>query len=174
MAAGEMCLPRRRCLCRAGQSSWHFTYVLLQASLTQLSHEVDLGPEQERRAKGFCMMPSPNLLTIPREIRDQIYSFFHEARLLGPFYHWEPLSHIHLRVYNAPFIDVLLTHSRLREEYLESDSFRNRTCELIVEDHFNAAEYDDFDEETWKSTMLCRARNLTVVYTNRNLDREHL
>lgn len=62
----------------------------------------------------------PHLLKIPREIRDQIYSYLHTSIRL----HHTSLPHHHvlhrepsLLLTNVPSLSVLLTHSRLHEEY---------------------------------------------------------
>ena len=62
----------------------------------------------------------PHLLMIPREIRDQIYSYLHTSIRL----HHTSLPHHHvlhrepsLLLTNVPSLSVLLAYSRLREEY---------------------------------------------------------
>ena len=75
----------------------------------------------------------PHLLMIPREIRDQIYSYLHTSIRL----HDTSLPHRHglhrepsLLLTNVPSLSVLLTHSRLREEYTEV--FRSNDITLRI------------------------------------------
>jgi hypothetical protein len=67
---------------------------------------------------------APHLLPIPREIRDEIYEYFsHEVVIERG---WELTSHNGIfkreRFANAPVVSVLLSHSRLHDEYIQSDS----------------------------------------------------
>lgn len=66
---------------------------------------------------------APPLLTIPREIRDQIYGYLY-CKLELRHAPLQDLEAVRLTVTNAPIISVLLTHSRLRDEYSESRWFR--------------------------------------------------
>ena len=70
----------------------------------------------------------PHLLTIPREIRNEIYSYLHQRitfqdRLYRKLTDGRNLDAVFC-FENAPLINVLLTHSRLYDEYKESDCFR--------------------------------------------------
>jgi hypothetical protein len=70
----------------------------------------------------------PHLLTIPREIRNEIYSYLHQRitfqdHILMKLADGRSLDAT-LCFENAPLISVLLTHSRLYDEYKESDCFR--------------------------------------------------
>jgi hypothetical protein len=65
-------------------------------------------------------MAAPHLLTLPRELRDQIYSYLSSdepgwrlTKLFSP----EP---VRFRFHNAPNLNVLHTHPRLRNEYFEA------------------------------------------------------
>ena len=65
-----------------------------------------------------------HLLTLPREIRNMIYDFL---------FRWIDLRTINeiggvatvVAITNAPCVEVLLTSSRLHDEYIESECFRN-------------------------------------------------
>jgi hypothetical protein len=66
-------------------------------------------------------MAAPHLLTIPHELRDQIYSYltydepgWRVTRLFSP----EPVQ---FRFHNAPHLNVLHTHPRLRTEFFETE-----------------------------------------------------
>ncbi|KAF9691658.1 hypothetical protein EKO04_010243 [Ascochyta lentis] len=65
-----------------------------------------------------------HLLSLPREIRDQIYSYLHQPRQLR----WELNKHdvhcVAMRVPKAPVAAVLRTCTRLHEEYRESRLLR--------------------------------------------------
>jgi hypothetical protein len=73
---------------------------------------------------------APHLLTIPREIRDEIYGYLsHEVIIVCG---WELSKHRMgkykykcVRFENAPIVALLLTHSRLHDEYLQSAPFKN-------------------------------------------------
>ncbi|KAJ8112735.1 hypothetical protein OPT61_g4966 [Boeremia exigua] len=67
----------------------------------------------------MAISPAPHLLTLPREIRDEIYGYLHQR--LEP----KSMQVFQVTVSNAPLLPVLLTHSRLHEEYLQADCFRN-------------------------------------------------
>jgi hypothetical protein len=66
-------------------------------------------------------MATPHLLTLPRELRDQIYSYLSDDdpgwRLTGLF---SPKP-VQFRFHNAPNLSVLHTHPRLRTEFFEAD-----------------------------------------------------
>ncbi|CAO2651412.1 Nn.00g039820.m01.CDS01 [Neocucurbitaria sp. VM-36] len=82
---------------------------------------------------------APHLLTIPREIRDIIYS--HLARPLSMhwtysdsrIYMWMPRT-VRFRVEHAPRLSVLLTHTRLYEEYLDFAFHKNLSATIHVGD----------------------------------------
>jgi hypothetical protein len=70
-----------------------------------------------------------NLLTLPREIRDRIYTYL--TRDLTVQWHrgiddWKSTleTTFDIEIKDAPLLNVLLTHSRLRDEYLESTVFK--------------------------------------------------
>jgi hypothetical protein len=63
----------------------------------------------------------PTLLLLPRELRNLIYSYLHVEEEPG----WcetglFPPTRLLYRVHNAPFLNVLHSHPRLRKEYLEA------------------------------------------------------
>ena len=66
----------------------------------------------------------PHLMTLPREVRDNIYSYLrHKVMLRVPTEHRTQA----LQVKNAPIVAVLLTHSQLYHEYKDADCFKNLT-----------------------------------------------
>jgi hypothetical protein len=74
---------------------------------------------------------TPHLLSLPREIRDEIYSYLHhELELESPLYTAGVNEYIvtKIRILNAPFLGVLLAHSRLRDEYQKADCFLHLTA----------------------------------------------
>jgi hypothetical protein len=79
----------------------------------------------------------PHLLTIPREIRDNIYKYLHrELRICTALLesdHDPPI----VSIMNAPYLSVLLVHSRLYEEYKECASFRSSTAEIRIKPYSN-------------------------------------
>lgn len=74
---------------------------------------------------------APNLLTLQREIRDQIYGYLQrEVNVYGD----EPDTMLWYKVVlkNAPLVAVLLTHSRLYEEYIQADCFKNLSADADI------------------------------------------
>lgn len=67
------------------------------------------------------------LLTLPRELRNEIYRYlYHEKRCSG-YFPGSPSGHssftVDLLIENAPLSSVLLVNNQIRCEYLESDCF---------------------------------------------------
>jgi hypothetical protein len=72
---------------------------------------------------------APHLLTLPREIRDSIYSHLRHEVVLRCQYE-------SLQLQNAPIVAVLLTHSQLYHEYKETDYYKNLSCKLCWQKDF--------------------------------------
>jgi hypothetical protein len=68
-------------------------------------------------------MSQPHILTIPREIRDLIYSYLHHPVSVGWKVDRPEVCCAMIEVQKAPFPNVLLTCSRFKEEYLESSVY---------------------------------------------------
>lgn len=66
----------------------------------------------------------PRLLTLPREIRNIIYDFLSREIDLRTINELGGVATV-VHITNAPCVEVLLTHSRLHDEYLEAECFRN-------------------------------------------------
>lgn len=65
----------------------------------------------------------PHLLTLPREVRNLIYeNLTRTLELRGIKKIGDSLTMVFLT--NAPYVNLLLTHSRLHDEYKESDAFQ--------------------------------------------------
>ncbi|KAF1847624.1 uncharacterized protein K460DRAFT_402959 [Cucurbitaria berberidis CBS 394.84] len=80
----------------------------------------------------------PRLLTIPRELRDKIYAYLHQSFTISwGWTHTHPPAHFsvtfNLEIENAPQPSVLLTHTRLHDEYLEALSHRNLSAAVYVQ-----------------------------------------
>jgi hypothetical protein len=80
----------------------------------------------------------PNLLDLPREVRDHIYTYStHDLRLkwIQEAGGWaSKLSPVvNVQVNDAPIVSVLLTHSRLKEEYMQSTIYRQLSMTLRLE-----------------------------------------
>jgi hypothetical protein len=108
----------------------------------------------------------PHLLTIPREIRNEIYSYLHQRikfqdEILMQYAEGSTRD-AHLCLENAPLINVLLTHSRLYDEYKESDCFRIPSAVLNVfyNDHIR-----DFLSYSMRNvlTTLARMQHITLL-----------
>jgi hypothetical protein len=68
-----------------------------------------------------------NLLTIPREIRNIIYSCLHHPVQVCSY---QSLRTANLKLHNAPLVGVLQTHPQIYEEYQTADCFKNLSCVL--------------------------------------------
>jgi hypothetical protein len=70
----------------------------------------------------------PHLLTLPREIRNHIYSYLHKEvdvhNECNP-YPGPSILDVRVRLENAPYTSVLLINSQIYHEYREADCFRN-------------------------------------------------
>jgi hypothetical protein len=72
----------------------------------------------------MAMKEVPHLLTLPREVRDNIYSYLHHE-VSRNYRNWR------LQLKNAPIVAVLLTHSRLYYEYQDADCYKDLDCVLL-------------------------------------------
>jgi hypothetical protein len=71
----------------------------------------------------MAMEDVPHLLTLPREVRDNIYSYLHHE--VSRHY-----QNRRLQLKNAPIVAVLLTHSQLYHEYQDADCYKDLHCVL--------------------------------------------
>jgi hypothetical protein len=86
---------------------------------------------------------TPSLLGLPRELRDEIYSYLHHETYVQ--WQWTPLEMTDLKflgkqrleLHNAPQLSVLLAHSQLRDEYMESACFKNLSTSIRLRAHSN-------------------------------------
>jgi hypothetical protein len=115
-----------------------------------------------------------SLLRIPRELRDQIYSYLHYETSL------DPLQYLLLRGYddtssliltNAPIVNLLLMHPQIKAEYMESDCFKSLSATTNME----------VDTRTYTATIItppveiskvqeCRDRHRAALGHIRRLD----
>lgn len=80
---------------------------------------------------------SPHFLTLPREIRNQIYSYLHRTLELRGIERIGP-SQVFVRLENVPYPSIYCVHSRLHDEYHESGPIKSLSA-LI----FNRPRGDD-------------------------------
>lgn len=74
----------------------------------------------------------PHLLMIPREIRDQIYTYIHrELRFDINLFDAGMRSTINAILTNAPYVSLLVVHSRFYCEYREAHLFKDLHLHLI-------------------------------------------
>jgi hypothetical protein len=131
---------------------------------------------------------SPNLLTLPRELRDRIYSYltrqvdFNWERgdiftLRGSDGHVQLVEPVPLRVLNCPMPELLRVHSRIYEEY-------NAVCinklEAIIDPSLHTLEAPLFNphprSKTLSEAVLAQIRHVTSFLklhartTSQNLD----
>jgi hypothetical protein len=74
----------------------------------------------------------PHLLTLPREIRNQIYSYLHKEVEVDNERRPSILD-VHVRLENAPYAALLLTNSQLYHEYREADSSWNLAAHIEMD-----------------------------------------
>jgi hypothetical protein len=111
---------------------------------------------------------TPHLLGLPREIRNHIYSYlFRDFELIGSLQvktTKDPYHEFSIRVRNAPLLNVLLSHSQLRNEYMSADCCR-KTSVLI---HWGSSHFALSDGSAIAQTshrmrvVLAKAKHVTV------------
>ena len=104
----------------------------------------------------------PHLHTLPREIRNQIYSYLHKEVVVHT-QRSPSVFVVQLRLENVPYMSVLLINSQIYHEYREADCFRNLAA------HFNLS----LDYKYWKmspvmvrqqpKSALSFVRHVTIV-----------
>ena len=128
--------------------------------------------------------PTPNLLTLPREIRNKIYSHLYQAVTVLWACKGRARSNNHnedennlfemveLQIDNLPLLAVLLTHSRLHAEYLESQPFHNLhiTVRLKIPVFSQSSRHRMFPSsndllQKQAEHILARARHVTLFVT---------
>ena len=122
------------------------------------------------------MAEPPNLLTLPQELRDQIFSYLphHDKRFRSVWKITEPgqplrqshscLSHFcpaTIYVQNSPQLSLLLTHPQLYAEYIP---------DLVVAIHFKNRDYSlhkNAERDTaMANALLRRTKIVTLFFTN--------
>jgi hypothetical protein len=76
----------------------------------------------------------PHLLTLPREIRNDIYSYLHKEVVVhnaGTSY--PSILDVQVRLENVPYMSVLLINSQIYQEYREADCFRNLSAQVDMD-----------------------------------------
>ncbi|KAF2001544.1 hypothetical protein P154DRAFT_164621 [Amniculicola lignicola CBS 123094] len=108
----------------------------------------------------------PYLLTLPREIRDIIYGYLTQD-IDAVYNQHEPTSHlVGLRIERCPRLSVLLTHSRLYEEYASSSVFYNiqiRAHTSLAANAMFEIYPDDYIE--WPNSRLDEVKKRTTQLT---------
>lgn len=98
------------------------------------------------------MATPPHLLTIPRELRDNIYEYLHRE---AAFYWVVGGSKLHcarVEIERAPILNALIVCHRLREEYLESGLYRNLSMFIRTYRCGRRDEDDDVGDDTLSYT----------------------
>jgi hypothetical protein len=104
---------------------------------------------------------SLHLLKLPREIRNRIYDFLsHEIdiRTINEIGGVATIVHIT----NAPCVEVLMTHSRLHEEYLESKCFRNLSAVIFQAESLKK-------QMKWPSTAQLKDKDIAALARVKNI-----
>ena len=102
---------------------------------------------------------APHLLTMPREIRNHIYEHIHHKVKIVVY---EKLLLYRIRVQQAPYVGLFLTHSRLRDEYTESKVFTNLSASFEWIDGFCPTLNYHHLEDKRLAPMLIRLRHINV------------
>ena len=106
---------------------------------------------------------TPHLLTLPREIRDNIYKHLHHRLDLRSI---DKLGTVQVIVTleNAPCVDIMLVHSQMRDEYLQSDSFKNLSASILgLRVSESGIRWSASDAHANKDNMaLLRVKNVTL------------
>ena len=112
----------------------------------------------EPSAGGETPQIGPHLLTLPREIRDNIYEYLHRTIRPGSL-NISSTQTLHLVLKNAPYPAVLRVHSQLYQEYLEADCFRNLEAEItLLYDYFPS----HLQDEQWAISALAPVHHITI------------
>jgi hypothetical protein len=102
-----------------------------------------------------------HLLKLPREIRNRIYEFLsHEIELRTIKKIGGVRTVVHIT--NAPCVEVLLTSSRLHDEYLESQCFRNLSAVVLRVDQWKKW-------IKWPSTAHLKYRDIEALLRVKNI-----
>lgn len=114
----------------------------------------------------------PNILNLPREIRDNIYSYLYEPCTKGP----ADRRHVNRNfvqvtlTLNLPCYSLLLAHSRFFEEYQEAHTFRELSAQLTLDASQGAPgigarrmHLPPLIRSTTKATECARVCHLTVL-----------
>ncbi|KAJ8116490.1 hypothetical protein OPT61_g2091 [Boeremia exigua] len=120
---------------------------------------------------------APHLLTLPREIRNLIYEhLFHEISLRELVQSTPTLfTTLKIHVDNAPLSSVLLVHSQLRDEYLETGPFHRLSItissrELRFLPHFTPQDLVTFTGSARGSermrAVVRRSQHVNIHYMN--------
>lgn len=104
----------------------------------------------------------PHLLTLPREIRNQIYSYLHKEVVVHT--RREPsVSVVQLRLENMPYMSVLLINSQIYYEYREADCVRNLAARIDLSFDFQYWTQSPFMVRQPKVSALSFVRHVTIV-----------
>jgi hypothetical protein len=102
-----------------------------------------------------------HLLKLPREIRNRIYDFLsHEIDLRTINEIGGVATIVHIT--NAPCVEVLMTHSRLHEEYLESKCFRNLSAVIFQAESLKK-------QMKWPSTAQLKDKDIAALARVKNI-----
>ena len=112
----------------------------------------------EPSAGGETPQIGPHLLTLPREIRDNIYEYLHRTIRPGSL-NISSTQTLHLVLKNAPYPAVLRVHSLLYQEYLEADCIRNLEAEITFRYDFLPSHFED---EQWAIAALPPVHHITI------------
>lgn len=120
---------------------------------------------------------SSRLLTIPREIRDEVYKYlYHEVshRYLYLNSSGTRIRTLNVKLANAPILNLLLTHSRIYEEYAKAPSFHNLQATITYNMSFQDAWFEEDDatlpDQTKVESALAQVCCLTAIFRSMSED----
>lgn len=111
-----------------------------------------------------------HLLTLPREIRNEIYKYLHRKIYLRSYRYTEVndtsdwFRRADATIQNAPLINVLLTHSQIHDEYREAPCFRRPSAVFnIYIDQWFSRSLATFYMSPSNQRHLARVRHATFL-----------
>ena len=104
----------------------------------------------------------PHLLTLPREIRNQIYSYLHKEVVVHT-QRTPSVFAVQLRLENVPYMSMLLINSQIYHEYREADCFQNLTAHFNLCWDYEYAKKSPVMVRQPKFSALSFVRHVTIV-----------
>jgi hypothetical protein len=146
----------------------------LLLSLIHSSHENESSDTAAPQG-GHLGMPPPTLLTLPRELRDMIYSYLHGD--VVAFKHWKcpPKDHdrswAYGKIHNLPLLSPLLVCAQIHDEYAQT-GLENLSATIDFQPRVRACKKKTLNDNCRKykrSMVTCvmrKMRHVTLLWSN--------